>query len=181
MPDKMRRYMITFYVLLILSALHSALAAPVAGSNFEPNDNPSGYIEDYMLGSEWSLESDARGPDPYDMKSDDEDDEDDGNGNGGHDGDNDDPSDNDHSAYGSTGYMSQSPEPERPASPEPMTDVEKILGSLRPMSRNSGSGAVGTSKGELRGTVDTKAYVSDSFSPSSNNPSRKYSNLQLNG
>ncbi|KAI0272944.1 hypothetical protein BGY98DRAFT_145746 [Russula aff. rugulosa BPL654] len=100
-----------------------------------------------MFGSEWSLESDARGPDPYDMKSDDEDEEDD---NGGHDGDNDDPSDNDHSAYGSTGYMSQSPEPEHPASPEPMTDVEKLLGSLRPRPRNSGSAAVGTSKESCR-------------------------------
>jgi hypothetical protein len=178
MPDKMRRYMITFYILLILSALHSALAAPVAGSNFEPNDNPGGYIEDYMLGSELSWESDAREPDPSDMKSDDEDDD---NGNGGHDGDNYDPSDNDHSAYGSTGYMSQGLEPEHPASPEPITDVEKILGSLRPRPRNSGSAAAGTSKWELQGTVDTEAYVSDSFSPSSNNPSRKYFNLQFNG
>ena len=51
------------------------------GSDFEPDDNPGGYSEDNMLVSELSwdseqMESDARGPDPYDVKSADEDDRD---------------------------------------------------------------------------------------------------------
>jgi hypothetical protein len=95
-----------------------------------------------------------------------EDDTDDDNGNGGHDGDNgkngghdsdngghvddssgydgdnDESPHNEHNAYGSesTVYMSQDPESEHPATPELMTEVKKILGSLRPRPR---SGAVG--------------------------------------
>lgn len=254
MSDKMRRYTISFWILLILSVFHFALAAPVAvremlevrsnaedvvkgaiatwekrvksndedmdrwstneayrenkynkpGEYSEPYDEPGGYIEDDMLGLEWSLnseqmESDARGPDAYDIKSVDEDDSiyleddsDDNNGNGGHDGenggkggndgnighdsdnggnidddtdnsdndgyssgydgdisdndgDNGEPPDNDHSAYGSTGHMSQGRKSKHLATPELMT-VEKILGSLGPRPRSSGSGAVGTPK-----------------------------------
>jgi hypothetical protein len=70
--------------------------------------------------------------------------------------------------------------PERPENiplmPVTVSDLEKIL-KFKP--RNSGSGIMGTPKRALQGTVDTKAYVSDS--PSSNNLSYKYSNPQFNG
>ena len=51
------------------------------GSDSESDDEPGGYSEDNMLGLELSwdseqMESDARGPDPYDVKSADEDDRD---------------------------------------------------------------------------------------------------------
>jgi len=105
--------------------------------------------------------SESRGPVPHDNNPpeedsdvDDDDDDamsdgDDGGGDdkqdGGYDGDDDE----------SDEYMTL--EPEHPMTPESMTDLEKLLGSLRP--RNSGSSAVGTPKWELQGTVDTMSAV----------------------
>jgi hypothetical protein len=57
------------------------------------------------------------------------------------------------------------PESEHPATPGPMADLEELPDELRFRPRNTGSGAVGTPKGDLQGTADTKAYVSGSSLP----------------
>jgi hypothetical protein len=123
------------------------------------------------------MESDAKGPDGhFNNPPEDSDDEGDGARPDDEDDGDDDDGDDDHS--GSTAYTTLGPESEHPVTPEHMTNLEKLFSALNVRPRNSGSGAVGTPKRELQGTVDTKAYVSDS---SLNNPSHKHSNTQFNG
>jgi hypothetical protein len=114
------------------------------------DDAPSGDLDDApgddydefegMLGSEspWNSEqlgSDGRGPDPY-YNNPPEDDKS---------GDN--AVKSEQASAETTPPTGVAPESEHPATPEHMTDLEKLLkGSIRP--RNSGSGAVGTPKRE---------------------------------
>jgi len=104
------------------------------------------------------MESDAKGPDGhFNNPPEDSDDEGDGARPDDEDDGDDDDGDDDHS--GSTAYTTLGPESEHPVTPEHMTNLEKLFSALNVRPRNSGSGAVGTPKRELQGTVDTKASM----------------------
>jgi len=150
------------------------------------------------------MRSNGRGPDPNHHKMSDTGDTEvdggngylsDGNGGNGFDKSykaNDD-SEGDHSMQSSQGSVenaSPGPQSEHPATltkpllplTKPLTFLEDMFkGSPKLRPRNSGSGAVGTPKRELQGTVDTKVYVSVSSHPLQTTPSHKYSNSQFNG
>ena len=70
-----------------------------------------------------------------------------------------------HGEHPSVENMSPSPEPEHPATPEHMTDLESLSYFLGHRPRNSASGAVGTPKMEFQGIGDTKTYLSGSSLP----------------
>jgi len=144
------------------------------GNDSDPGNAPGGYDggvdaegvkgED-MWGREspWDSDqgSDARGPDPYYNNPPEEvSASGGGSGNGGHDED-----DDDAMQSSQAENMSLGPESEH-ATPKPMIFLENLFkGPLRLRPRNSGSGAVGTPKRELQGTIDIRAYVSDSSLP----------------
>lgn len=155
---------------------------PRPGSDAPGGNNEDDMLGSESPWDSEQMESDARGPDRYynnppedsdeedsgakpakddgakpddedDGAKSDDDDNDDDNGSG-YDGDDDDDDtyDNDHSGYGSTTHTSLGLESEHPATPEHMTDLEKLF-RLRP--RNSGYAKEGVAG-------DTKAYFSDS-------------------
>ena len=122
------------------------------GAKSDDSDSSDGNDNDSVHGSDSGYDGDSDSSD--DSGSNDGNDNDPVHGSDkGYDGDSDNSDDSVHSEQASADNTSLGPKSEHPATPEHTTNLEKILLRLiRP--RNSGSGAVGTPKRELQGTID---------------------------